>query len=310
MYTFIINPNARSGLGRKVWNELEEILKKQQVPYQAYFTKYQRHATQLVKELTSDQKEHTIIALGGDGTVNEIVNGISDLTKATLGYIPIGSSNDFARYFHLNVEPAQALEYILHPTGCAHMNIGVLEYQNKRKRFAVSCGIGFDAAVCHQAVISRVKKFLNKLHLGKLTYVTIAIDRVIHLSPCTTTITLDDKTTFTYRGTFFIAGMNHPYQGGGFKFCPKADPCDDTLDVMAAAGFPKTKGLLILPCAYKGLHTLFKGVYNFQCKKMVIEADRAWPVHTDGEPVFLQRRLTLSLEPDKLKVIIPAPSNS
>lgn len=303
MYTFIINPNARSGLGQKTWNELEEILKERGVEYQAFFTKYQRHATQIVTDLTSDGEEHTIVALGGDGTVNEVVNGIKDLTKATLGYIPIGSSNDFARYFRLNLEPKQALERILKPSGYSNMNIGVLEYQDKRKRFAVSSGIGFDAAVCHQAVISRVKKFLNKLHLGKLTYVTIAIDRIINLKPCTATITLDDNQKITYEGTFFIAGMNHPYQGGGFKFCPKANPCDDTLDVIVAAGFPKPKALIILPCAYKGAHTIFKGVYTYTCKKLEIETSRPWPIHTDGEPVFLQKKITLSLEPDKLRVI-------
>lgn len=303
MYTFIINPNARSGLGQKIWKELEKTLKERNVEYQALFTKYQRHATQLVKELTSDGEEHIIVALGGDGTVNEVVNGIQDLTKVTFGYIPIGSSNDFARYFRLNIDPKQALERILKPAGYSNMNIGVLEYQNKRRRFAVSTGIGFDAAVCHQVVISPVKKMLNKIKLGKLTYVTIAIDRIINLKPCTTTITLDDNQKITYKGTYFIAGMNHPYQGGGFKFCPKANPCDDNLDVIVAAGFPKPKILCILPCAYKGLHTLFKGVYTYSCKKVEIETERAWPVHTDGEPIFLQKKITISLEPDKLKVI-------
>lgn len=303
MYTFIINPNARSGLGQKVWKDLESILKERGVEYQALFTKYQRHATQLVKEITSDGKEHTIVALGGDGTVNEVVNGIHDLTKVTFGYIPIGSSNDFARHFHLNIEPTQALERILNPSEFSLMNVGVLEYQNKRRRFAVSTGIGFDAAVCHQVVISPVKKMLNKIHLGKLTYVTIAIDRIINLKPCTTTITLDDDRSISYKGTYFIAGMNHPYQGGGFKFCPKADPCDNYLDVIVAAGFPKPKILAVLPCAYKGLHTLFKGVYTYTCKKVEIVSEKALPIHTDGEPIFLQKKITVSLEPERLKVI-------
>ena len=303
MYTFIINPNARSGLGRKIWDELEEELKERDIEYQALFTKYQRHATQLVREITSDGQEHTIVALGGDGTVNEVVNGIYDLTKVTFGYIPIGSSNDFARYFRLNIDPKQALERILKPAGYSEMNVGVLEYQNRRRRFAVSTGIGFDAAVCHQVVISPVKKMLNKIKLGKLTYVTIAIDRIINLKPCTTTITLDDDQKYTYEGTYFIAGMNHPYQGGGFRFCPKANPCDDTLDVIVAAGFPKPKILAVLPCAYKGLHTVFKGVYTYSCKKLEIECERAWPVHTDGEPIYLQKKITVSLEPERLKVI-------
>ena len=97
MYTFIVNPNARSGLGKKVWGNLESILKKRNVPYEVYFTKYQKHATKVTSKITSDGENHVVVALGGDGTVNEVVNGIQDFEKTFFGYIPIGSSNDFAR---------------------------------------------------------------------------------------------------------------------------------------------------------------------------------------------------------------------
>ena len=87
MYNFIVNPNARSGLGQSVWNELEAILRKEKVEYQVFFTKYQKHATAIVRELTSDGEEHTIVALGGDGTVNEVVNGIVHFDKVILGEV-------------------------------------------------------------------------------------------------------------------------------------------------------------------------------------------------------------------------------
>lgn len=95
MYHFIVNPNARSGLGQKVWSNLEIILKTRNIDYEVHFTKYQKHATMLTKKITSDGNEHTVVALGGDGTVNEVVNGIVDFDKTILGYIPIGSSNGF-----------------------------------------------------------------------------------------------------------------------------------------------------------------------------------------------------------------------
>lgn len=303
MYIFIVNPNARSGLGGQIWNEIETVLKQRSVPYQVYFTKYRLHATQIAMDITSVREDSTIVILGGDGTVNEVVNGICNYGNTTLGYIPIGSSNDFARFFHLSKVPLKALETILSPSGYSYMDIGLLRYKNKQKHFAVSTGIGFDAGICHQAVISKLKVFLNKIGLGKLTYAGISLDRLIYLKPKGMTITLDGERKIAFDHVFFTVAMNHPYEGGGFKFCPAADPCDGFLDVMVISGISKLKALLLLPTAFKGKHIHFKGVYNYRCHSVEIESEKALPVHTDGEPVFLQRHMSVSLEPDKLRVI-------
>ncbi len=116
MYTFIVNPHARSGLGLKVWKRLEGMLKERQLKYQVFLTRYPGHATKFAHTLTSGSKEITLIALGGDGTINEVVNGIQDLSKVTLGYVPIGSSNDFARSMKLSHEPEVLLKQILSPS--------------------------------------------------------------------------------------------------------------------------------------------------------------------------------------------------
>lgn len=306
MYIFIANPNARSGLGGKVWSEIEKILKEREVSYQVYFTKYQRHASRIVREITADGKEHTIIVLGGDGTVNEVMNGIEELSKVTLGYIPIGSSNDFARYFGHAYEPEQAIHTILNPKKYAMINVGVLTYwEGKRtRRFAVSSGLGFDAGICHSAVVSRLKILLNKIHLGKLTYVGIALTQLLALKPGRMTVCLDNGNPVSYEQVYFATAMNHPYEGGGFKFCPKADPGDDRMDVTVISGIPKLKVLFLLPTAYKGWHTVFRGVHTFTCRKAVFESERPLPVHTDGEPVFLQRRVCTELEREKVRLIV------
>lgn len=306
MYTFITNPNARSGLGRKVWDQIEQILREKEVLYEVYFTKYQRHATRIVRELTEDGKDHIIIILGGDGTVNEVLNGIKNFSKVTVGYIPIGSSNDFARYFKHDYDPLPAVEQILNPKKYAMINVGAMTYHDgeRKRRFAVSCGMGFDAGVCHQAVVSRVKLLLNKLHLGKLTYVGIALSQMAAMRPGRIKVTLDDGEPIFHERAYFATAMNHPYEGGGFKFCPKADPCDDILNITVIAGLPKLKALFLLPTAYKGWHTIFKGVYTYTCRKAVFESDRPLPLHTDGEPVFLQRRIQAELEADKVRLIV------
>lgn len=304
MYTFIVNPNARSGLGHKVWNELEAILKKRGVNYQVLFTKYQRHATAITKELTSADNRQTLIILGGDGTVNEVMNGIQAPDQVTVGYIPIGSSNDFARGLGLSTNPETALLHILRPCEYTYINIGTLSYEDKTQRFAVSAGIGFDAAVCHQVMVSRLKVFLNKIRLGKLTYAGVAIRSMLSLSPGNMTVTLDDHRRIDFESVYFAAAMNQQFEGGGFKFCPDADPGDDILNIIVIAGIPKLKALLLLPTAFKGWHVHIKGIHIYTCKKADFVSEKALPIHTDGEPVFWQKHMCASLEPQKVRVIL------
>ena len=303
MYTFIINPNARSGLGILLWKELEVLLQDKNVEYEVFFTKYQKHATDITRMITSDGEEHTLIALGGDGTINEVVNGIADLSKVSLGYIPTGSSNDFSRGMKLPTEPAKALENILNPSGYTPVNIGLLSYEDKKQRFIVSTGIGFDAGVCHQIVISPIKKFLNKLKLGKLSYVAVALQMILSMRLSRMTITMDDGQPLTFDKTYFVTAMNLPYEGGGFKFCPNADCKDDRLDIIVVAGLSRLKILTLLPTAYKGWHVRFKGIHIYSCKKIDILSEHPHPVHTDGEPVLRQTHIQVSLEPEKLRII-------
>ena len=303
MYSFIVNPNAKSGLGQIVWDDLETLLKKSSVVYEVYFTKYQKHATDIVKKLTSDGSEHIIVALGGDGTVNEVVNGIVDFDKTILGYIPIGSSNDFARGLSLPTDPIEALKNILRCPHLVKMDVGEIRYKNKVRRFAVSAGIGFDADICHEAVVSRVKKFLNKLKLGKLTYVLIALHRLFLTKPCDITITLDDEKTEVFKNSYFVAMMNSKYEGGGVMFCPKAKNFDANLDLMIVSDVSKLKVLLLIPFALFGWHVHFKGAYERTCKTVHIQASNPLPVHTDGEPIFLQNSLSARLLDTKLRVI-------
>lgn len=307
-YTFIVNPNSRSGLGRRLWFQVEPLLRKYQVHYQVFYTKYRQHATRIVRELTADGKYHTIVVLGGDGTVNEVVNGIAVLSNVTLGYIPTGSSNDFARSFHLPADPIPALRNILAPSRYLSVNIGILTYDGKERRFAVSSGMGFDAGICHEAMVSPIKPLLNTLHLGKLTYVGIALGQILTLTPGPMTVTLDGSRRIHFKKAYFATAMNLPYEGGGFRFCPDADCRDGLLDVIVVAGLSKLKILTLLPTAYKGWHTFFSGVYTYTCRKVDITGSASLPIHTDGEPVFRQNQASMSLEPEKLR-IIAAPQN-
>ncbi|MCP1103262.1 YegS/Rv2252/BmrU family lipid kinase [Aequitasia blattaphilus] len=303
MYHFIVNPNARSGLGKDTWNTIERVLVDKNVDYQVYETKYQRHATAISRKITEQEGIHNIIVLGGDGTVNEVVNGIFDLERVILGYVPIGSSNDFARGLSLSQNPLEALAGILNPKECVPINVGIIGYGNqKRRRFCVSSGLGFDAAVCHQIVVSHLKTFFNKIKLGKLAYAGVALQQLIKAKPSSMSITVDGKTT-KYEKVLFAAAMNLKYEGGGFMFAPKAVVNDSILNIVIAHNLPKLKILLLLPLAYRGLHTHFKGISILEGKNIIINSEVPLPIHTDGEPIFLHNKIHVTLEGKTLRVV-------
>lgn len=304
-YTFIVNPQSRSGRGGMIWKLVEPELKKERVDYEVYFTKYARHATELAAEITADDKEHRLVVLGGDGTVNEVVNGIYNCSKAVIGYIPTGSGNDFTRAMKLPTDTAEALENILHPGQILKMDVGEAHVGTETYRFAVSAGIGFDAAVCHQAAVSRLKVCLNKVGLGKLSYLGIALCRLLGDKTVEAEICLDDGNPQVYKKMYFTAIMNHPYEGGGFYFCPKADIGDGYLDVMVAHSLPKWKILLLLPTAFKGKHVRYKGIDIIRCKEITVRVKTKQPIHTDGEPVGIAGEIRVKLLPEQVRVLAP-----
>lgn len=302
-YTFIVNPNSRSGMGGMIWEVIEPELIKRKVEYVCFHTTYPGHAAKIIRELTADGEEHNLIVLGGDGTVNEVMNGIVDVEKIIFGYIPTGSSNDFARGLRLPKEPLAALEVVLNPGQIKLMDIGVLTRAGKERRFAVSAGIGFDAAICHQAAVSKLKVILNRLKLGKLTYVGVAMNRLFQDKPVKAEITLGSGKTRIFQKVYFVAAMNNPYEGGGFYFCPKAENDDRMLDVIVISGLPRLAVLLLLPTAYKGWHVHFPGITVMRCKKADIRVERALPLHTDGEPIFLRKVIRVGLLEKQIRVM-------
>ncbi|HJA12568.1 MAG TPA: diacylglycerol kinase family lipid kinase [Candidatus Mediterraneibacter merdipullorum] len=300
---FIINPKARSGMGEMVWRRLEPELKKRRVPYRAHLTGSRRHAEHIAEAITADGMEHTLVVLGGDGTLNEVVNGIKEPEKAILGYIPAGSGNDFSRGLAIPSEPLCALERILRREGMRRIDIGVLERAGSERRFVVSAGAGFDAAVCHEICVSRWKTMLNKIGLGKLSYTAVALDRLKKDRPVRLELEFPDGSREVCGRTYFAAFLNLPYEGGGFRFAPEALPDDGMLDVLVLHDVPLWKILFLLPLAFGGKHVHFKGVTLHRCTGVRMGADRALPLHTDGEPGFLRRDIRVRCEKEKLRVL-------
>lgn len=310
MYHIIVNPASRSGRGLRIWQEqVEPVLKRENIPYTVHFSRKKGDVTETVSSLCAGESLSLII-LGGDGTMNEAVQKIPADASVTLGYIPTGSSNDLARDLKIPRNPTAALELILHTGSPRPMDLGELIYSDgESRRFCVSCGLGYDAAVCEEAQRSRIKTVLNKLGLGKLTYLGIALKQLFAARAISGRLTLDDGNAIDIGTMLFVAGMIHRFEGGGFMFCPKADDSDGILDLCAVGDLPKLLVLFALPTAFNGKHYRFQGITPYRTSHFTLETDAPLWVHTDGEVSRRADRITVSCLQHAVQIIAPGESS-
>lgn len=312
MYYVVVNPASRTGKGKSIWESIEPIFAQKNQKYQVLFTNETGHATKLVKEICDRELSNDndslikLIILGGDGTFDEAIQGITDFSRVQLGYVPTGSSNDFARDMGYPKDPGVCLSNILDCKTPILKDLGVLVYESDvkaRRLFNVSCGIGYDAAICEEVQISPAKKVLNKIGLGKLVYLVIALKQLFGVKRSGAVMTLDNDKKITLDSFLFMAAMVQKYEGGGFMFCPDASYNDGLLDLCVAYGISNWTILASLPKAMKGKHFGKKGIESFRAKEILIEtSDPLW-VHTDGEVKRKSNSIRITCEKEILSLL-------
>lgn len=310
MLYFIVNPASHSGRGIKLWKQAESILKERHIPFKVYFTQNQGDASVIAEKLTSgigEGEELFLVTMGGDGTVNEVVQGICNFDRVKFGYIPTGSSNDLARDIGISPNAVQALESILKGGTEERMDVGCLSFKEngavKVRRFLVSCGMGYDAAVCEEALSSRMKDILNKAGLGKLTYLGIGLKQMMTARYVKAAVRLDGDEVIHLGRMLFVANMVHRFEGGGFCFCPQADAQDGLLDLCVVDEVPGWKFPIIIPFALKGKHFRFAGVTHYRAARIEIRTSAPLWVQTDGEIPGKLDRITVTVEKRKLRFV-------
>lgn len=320
MYHVIVNPASKSGRGIRIWEECQKILNRRQIPYEVFFSEKFGQIEEHVRRMTQDPDQfYDILVFGGDGTMNEVVSGVCHLDRVRIGYIPSGSSNDLARDMEMSVKPTVLMEKILKNEQGYLMDVGSLKFAtvseehsclyNKEhfsgvKRFNVSCGIGFDAAVCEEALHSKMKELLNRFRMGKLVYLCIALKQLIKAKRVSCDLYLDEKEPIHVKGLLFVACMNHKYEGGGFMFGPDADYQDGFLDLCVVGNIPKPLILLALPTAMKGKHFAFPWIEKYRAREIRIKISEPLWVHTDGEVYVKSDDIYIKNEPTKMRMIV------
>lgn len=305
MYHFIVNPHSRTGRGEEVWKIVEQELIRLKISYSVTLTTCVGHARKTAHDLSMRQEGITIVIIGGDGTINEVLSGIVRFEHLVLGYIPTGSGNDFAKGMHIPQDTLPALYNVLFSENTTLMDVGCIEAQGRTNRFGVSAGMGFDAGICHEALSSPLKTLLNKIKLGKLTYFLIALKQLFLYTPSEIKVEMDGGRIQTYNHAFFAAAMNQYCEGGGLRLCPAARPDDGILDICIVSEVNKLKLAVLLPTAFWGRHTRIKGVHILRCKSIKIHSRTPLPIHRDGESNGNQTDINIYIEKRGLKVITP-----
>lgn len=309
MLYFIVNETSRSGKARQIWKDIQQSLIKADVSYEYMITQGRNHATKLASEISQRAEDNIcIVVIGGDGTMNEVINGIADFDKVRFGIIPTGSGNDFGGGLDLPKSPEENLQRIISSYKAGEdsyraVDMGLVRWgQNQKKLFGISSGIGLDAIVCKKALTSKLKKVLNKLGLGSLTYVLLTIITLFSMKTADFEISYDNNKS-TLKKTIFAAAMNLRAEGGGVPMAPDANPYDGKLSISSASGIPKWITFLCLPFLVAGKHTHIKGFNLVSCREASIHSSQKMTLHADGEYVADVTDLTFGVYPQKLRLM-------
>jgi len=282
----IVNPAAGRGKAGAALGRIQKWVRRQAPEVELLISEYPGHATTLVRQSPPGSR---IVAVGGDGTVHEVVGGLGPQQK--LGIVPIGSGNDIARMAGLLRRGLEAALAVAVWGGVKRYDLGLANGEP----FASGATAGLDASVARRAFSA--PRFLR----GLPRYLWALIIELRHLSLPRVEIEVDGRPV--YEGPMLItAVMNSPTYGGGFKIAPMAQPDDARLDLIRAGSFGRLGVVGILPRLIVGKHLSHPQISHTTGLTFAIEFDREVPMQADGELMEPGKSLVVQLRPGELPI--------
>lgn len=279
----IVNPNAGNGKGRKDWTRISDILAKNEISFNVKTTQRKGQATEFTRELIAGGCRK-IISVGGDGTLNEIVNGIftqdnCPTTEITLSLIPLGTGNDWGRMFGIPLLYEGAVQVIKEGKRMLH-DIGVISYFNgeeKAKTYFINiAGLGFEAVV-----VRKTNKQKDKGMSNKAIYFYNLLSSLITYRNTPVNITIDKMTTRVK--VFSINVGNGRYCGGGMRQTPDALPDDGLFDITVIKEMGKIEIIKSLQLLYNGTIMSHPKVDGYRSNNLKVTSDSLLFIEADGE---------------------------
>jgi diacylglycerol kinase (ATP) len=273
----IANPRAGRGRVEAALPRVERVLNDASLSYRIVRTTHPGHATEAARQALLGGARY-LVAVGGDGTVHEVVNGmIKDgrplAPDAVLGVVAAGSGCDFVRSFGL---PGDAERAAHHLTGdrVRRIDVGTVTCAGAPTRYFVNIAeAGLGGAVVARA--AGLGGFLGGARYAAGFWLTLPGFR-----PAAVRLEADSHAR-AWRA-FNVVVANGRYYGGGMHISPKSDPCDHTLDILVMTG-PKSDSFTTLPRVYSGAHLPHRNIAELRATQLQVEADAPFPVEADGE---------------------------
>lgn len=295
----ILNPKA--GTAEEI-SRLEGVLERME-DLSVHRTAGPGDATRLAR-LAADSGAERILAAGGDGTLNEVLNGLAPDFRVGLGLLPLGTGNDFVRTLlgGGELERAEVAEQLvaqaLRETAPVPTDVIRVRLDDGRECFFLNAAnIGF-AASLGKDMHNDLKKWL-----GTLAYPVMALSQIGTLEPFHLRLTLDDE-TLDLDAVNLVVG-NGQYLGGGVRALPEASPADGMADILAVPNLPLTDLLMMAPALLRAEHMAEPGLICRRARRVLIESIPPIPINVDGEYLGEASRVELEVLPGVLALLGP-----
>ena len=285
---FIINLISGTSDKRAIPGLIDQLLDKEKFEYEIATTQYAGHASEIASK-AKDEGVDLVVAVGGDGTVNEVARAIVHSNTA-LGIIPCGSGNGLARHLMLPINVKKSID-IINAYEVHDLDYGIINGYP----FFCTCGVGFDAFIS--------LKFAEAGKRGPLTYVENVLREGLKYQPETYTVVADNETS--QHKAFLISCANASQYGNNAYIAPQASMSDGLMDIIIMEPF----GLIDAPqisieMFNKTLDKNNSKIKTFRCKKLHVHRNGPGAIHYDGDPVMTGADIDVEIKEKGIKIVV------
>ena len=284
--TFIINPISGTQSKHEIPDLIDRMMDKERFECKVCITEYAGHAAELAKACAA-QGDDIVVAVGGDGTVNEVARSLVH-TKTALGIIPCGSGNGLARHLCIPMDIRKALD-IINQAQIVDFDYGVIN----DLPFFCTCGMGFDAFIS--------LKFAEAGKRGPITYVENVLKEGLKYKPETYEI-IDDNGTTKYKA-FLIACANASQYGNNAYIAPGATMKDGKMDVIIMEPFDALEAPQIAADLFMKTLGNNSKIKTFRTRKLTIHRQSPGAIHYDGDPIMTNSNIEVHIEHLGIRIV-------